>query len=168
MSTKLRIAGTASDSIVDGPGFRYTIFTQGCPHHCAGCHNPQTHAFDAGKEISIEVLLKEIEKNPLLTGVTFSGGEPFCQPEPLTALAQQIHARHKNIVAYSGYTFEELLTMDATVLALLKQCDLLVDGKYIEAERDLTLRFRGSKNQRILDVPASLAQQQAVWAAQYQ
>ena len=167
-AAELRIAGTVGESIVDGPGIRYTVFTQGCPHHCAGCHNPQTHDFEGGKRFSVEVLLRDICRNPLVSGVTFSGGEPFCQPEPLYALAVELKRKGKHLMAYSGYTFEELLAQeDPFVRRLLEQLDLLVDGRYIEAERDLELRFRGSANQRVLDVPASLAAGAAVWAQQY-
>lgn len=167
MEGTLYIAGTVKESIVDGPGFRYTIFTQGCPHHCPGCHNPQTHAFDGGKLVSLDDLYQDILKNPMLSGVTFSGGEPFAQPIPLARLAQKLHEAKKHVMSYTGYTFEQLLEMGQDVRALLEQCDLLVDGPYIEAQRSLTLRFRGSSNQRVLDVPKSLAQGQAVWAEQY-
>ena len=167
-ASELRIAGTVGESIVDGPGIRYTVFTQGCPHHCAGCHNPQTHDFEGGKLFSVETLLGDICRNPLVSGVTFSGGEPFCQPEPLHALALELKRRGKHLMAYSGYTFEELLEQENPfVRKLLEQLDLLVDGRYIEAERDLELRFRGSANQRVLDVPASLAAGTAVWAEPY-
>lgn len=167
MAITLRVAGTVSDSIVDGPGIRYTIFTQGCPHDCPGCHNPQTHAFEGGNDIALEALLADVVRNPLLTGVTFSGGEPFCQPEPLAVLACALHEAHKSIMIYSGYTFEELLAQGEKARALLAQCDLLVDGRYLAQERDLTLRFRGSRNQRVLDVPQSLASGAAVWAEGY-
>ena len=105
---ELRIAGTANDSIVDGPGIRFTIFTQGCPHHCEGCHNPQTHDFSGGKLADTDELLDRIRSNPLLDGVTFSGGEPFCQAEALAELGSRIRSLGLNIVTYTGYTFEEL------------------------------------------------------------
>ena len=168
MEGTVRIASTIGESIVDGPGFRYTIFTQGCPHHCPECHNPQTHDFQAGKEVELETLLQEACRNPLVCGVTFSGGEPFCQPAPLYALAVELKARGKNLLAYSGYTFEELLELpDPYVRKLLSQLDLLVDGPFIAAERNIELRFRGSANQRVLDVPKSLEERRAVWAEQY-
>ena len=164
----LSIAGTVGESIVDGPGLRYTVFTQGCPHHCPGCQNPQTHDFAGGREFTVEALLRDICRNPLVSGVTFSGGEPFCQPEPLYLLAVELKKKGKHLMAYSGYTFEELLALDDPfVRKLLEQIDLLVDGRYVEAERNLELRFRGSANQRILDVPASLAAGEARWAEQY-
>ncbi len=152
---------------MDGPGFRYTIFTQGCPHQCLGCHNPQTHDFAGGHEVTVQTLLADILQNPMLSGVTFSGGEPFAQAAPLAALAQALHQHGKHIMVYSGYTFEELLALGQDARALLSQCDLLVDGRYEEAQRSLTLRFRGSHNQRVLDVPKSLVQGKAVWNEQY-
>ena len=130
----LWLAGTVEDSIVDGPGIRYTVFVQGCPHHCPGCHNPQTHDFAGGSRADTEKILEEIRSNPLLSGVTFSGGEPFCQP---------------------GYTYEQLLEMGKrrpAVLELLELSDLLVDGPFVEEQRDLTLLYRGSANQRVIDL----------------
>ena len=155
MASKLRISGVVPESIVDGPGIRFTVFTQGCPHHCPGCHNPQTHAFDGGQLVDVEELAAQMEENPLLTGVTFSGGEPFCQPEPLCELAALVKARGKHVMVYSGYTLEQLLEMGKTkpaVRRLLQLADTLVDGRYVEELRDLTLEFRGSSNQRIIDL----------------
>ncbi|MBQ2614210.1 MAG: anaerobic ribonucleoside-triphosphate reductase activating protein [Clostridia bacterium] len=162
---ELRISGIVPESIVDGPGIRYTVFVQGCPHHCEGCHNPQTHDFDGGRVVSLDGILAEIKKNPLLSGVTFSGGEPFCQPEALTELGKEIKALNLNLVCYSGFTFEELLKLgekNPAILELLKLTDILIDGKFVLAEKSLMLKFRGSKNQRVLDVPASLTTGTAV------
>ncbi|MCD8355411.1 MAG: anaerobic ribonucleoside-triphosphate reductase activating protein [Clostridia bacterium] len=155
---KLRIAGVIDESIVDGPGIRFVIFTQGCPHHCPGCHNPQTHDFASGQLVPISKLLSDVQADPLISGVTLSGGEPFCQPEPLAELVRILKQGGKNIMAYSGYTWEQLLDMDnPAVFSLLKQCDVLVDGPFVEAQRDLSLQFRGSRNQRLIDVQKSLA-----------
>ncbi|MEE1014225.1 MAG: anaerobic ribonucleoside-triphosphate reductase activating protein [Clostridia bacterium] len=162
---ELRISGIEPESIVDGPGIRYTIFVQGCPHHCEGCHNPQTHDFDGGRVVDPQKMLDEIQKNPLLSGITFSGGEPFCQPEALAELGKEIKNRGLNLVCYSGYTFEELLQLSEktpAVLELLKITDILIDGKFVLKEKSLMLKFRGSRNQRILNVPTSLAQGRAV------
>lgn len=153
--SKLRLSGIINDSIVDGPGIRLTVFVQGCPHHCEGCHNPQTHAFDGGYEGDTDEILEQVKRNPLLRGITLSGGEPFCQPEPLTELAKQVHALGLDVVTYSGYTFEEIL-QHPPMLPLLEQTDILIDGRFELAKRDLLLHFRGSSNQRILDVKQSL------------
>ena len=155
---KLRIAGVVRESIVDGPGIRFTVFTQGCPHHCEGCHNPATHNFAGGYDCETGKLLAEIEKDPLLAGVTLSGGEPFCQPEALAEFAAKVHERGLNVMTYSGYTFEQLCVMAEdrpAVQALLDSTDYLVDGRFELAQRDLTLLFRGSRNQRIVDMAAS-------------
>ncbi|MBP2649694.1 MAG: nrdG [Firmicutes bacterium] len=162
---KLKIAGTVKESVVDGPGIRFVIFTQGCPHNCVGCHNPKTHDPAQGTVTTTEALLAEIANAKLIRGITFSGGEPFLQPEPLTIIAEQTKAFNLNIVTYSGYTFEKLLVMaasDKAVERLLKHTDLLVDGPYLEAERDISLAFRGSRNQRLVDVKKSLVSGHAV------
>lgn len=158
---QLRIAGTIEESIVDGPGLRYVLFTQGCPHHCPGCHNPETHAFSGGKLVSLDWVVQDIRKNPIPRGVTFSGGEPFAQPEALTELARALKPLGYHLMAFSGYTFEELYA-EPRFLPLLQELDMLVDGRFVLEQRSLLLRFRGSRNQRILDVPASLATGTAV------
>ena len=159
VSTEIRIAGVVNDSIVDGDGYRFTIFTQGCPHHCPGCHNPQTHPFDGGRITDIDTLDRQIAENPLLSGVTFSGGEPFCQPEPLTALDRKLHQRALDIWIYTGYTLEQLQArQEPAINALLETADVLVDGPFHQEERDLTLAFRGSRNQRVIDMNATRLQ----------
>lgn len=150
---KLRIAGTVNDSIVDGPGIRYTIFTQGCPHHCPGCHNPQTHDFAGGQDADMEKILKEIFNNPILSGVTFSGGEPFCQAEALVPIAEAIKEKGKHLMIYTGYLLEHLQKMESVgVQRLLELADVIVDGPFILAEKNLTLSYRGSENQRVIDM----------------
>jgi anaerobic ribonucleoside-triphosphate reductase activating protein len=152
----IKISGTVDDSVVDGEGYRFTIFTQGCPHGCEGCHNPQTHDFNGGKVADTDAIFREICENPLLSGVTFSGGEPFCQPIPLTALGQKLHEKGFNIWTFTGYTLEELQDMqNPAIEALLAEIDVLVDGRFILGERDLTLSFCGSRNQRIIDMKAT-------------
>ncbi|NLK70087.1 MAG: anaerobic ribonucleoside-triphosphate reductase activating protein [Clostridiales bacterium] len=156
---EVRIAGTVNDSIVDGPGLRFVIFTQGCPHNCEGCHNPQTHAFDAGEVVSIGELYDMIKKNPLLDGVTFSGGEPFCQAIPLAELGRKIHEIGLNIITYTGYTLEYLLeNADESngYLELLNVTDYLIDGKFEIENKNYLLKFRGSSNQRYIDCKKSL------------
>jgi len=151
MASEIRISGIVEESIVDGPGFRYVVFTQGCPHHCPGCHNPQTHPFEGGTMMDIDDIFKAFCENPLLSGITFSGGEPFCQPKPLYELAVKVHKKGKTVMTYTGYTLEQLEEMhDIWVKKLLSVSDILVDGPYVEELRDLDLQFRGSSNQRIL------------------
>lgn len=157
MADMLRVSGIIPESIVDGPGIRYVIFVQGCPHHCPGCHNPQTHPFEGGTLRSVEDIAAEIKENPLISGVTFSGGEPMCQAGPLAELAKILRGMGKNILVYTGYTFEQLWQeQDPDRMELLKQCKYLIDGPFILAEKSMMVKFRGSKNQRILNVQASL------------
>ena len=161
----LRLAGTENDSIVDGPGIRFTIFVQGCPHHCPGCHNPQTHDFSGGTLTDTGELLKKIEENPLLDGVTFSGGEPFCQAPALAELGGQLRQRGLNIITYTGFTYEKLLA-DANAengyRALLEVTDFLVDGRFEQDKKSYELPFKGSTNQRFIDVQKSLESGEAV------
>ncbi|MBR4304170.1 MAG: anaerobic ribonucleoside-triphosphate reductase activating protein [Clostridia bacterium] len=156
--SELRIAGVVPESIVDGPGFRFTVFTQGCPHHCEGCHNPNTHDFSGGEVVDTDTLWERIKKDILLSGVTFSGGEPFEQAGNLLDLARKIKGAKLELAAYSGYTFDELVAAGGDKLELLKLCDVLVDGRFVLAQRSLMLRFRGSKNQRLIDVQRSLSE----------
>lgn len=153
----LRLAGVVKESIVDGYGLRYVIFTQGCPHHCRGCHNPQTHDFNKGYLQDLASLYDEICKNPLLQGVTFSGGEPFMQAKNLSILAKHIKALGFNLTIYTGFTYEELV-QEKSMKELLVLADILIDGKFILEQKDLSLKFKGSKNQRIIDIVKSLEQ----------
>ncbi len=162
---KLRLFGEANDSIVDGPGIRYAVFVQGCPHNCDGCHNPGSHDPRGGYDGSTEEILEKILGNPLLDGVTFSGGEPFAQAKPLAALARGVKERGMNVVTYTGFDFEYLLEnadADNGYRELLNETDILIDGKFVLAERSIDLLFKGSKNQRILDVKKSMAEGRAV------
>ncbi|MCI5651220.1 MAG: anaerobic ribonucleoside-triphosphate reductase activating protein [Ruminococcus bromii] len=150
---EIRIAGIVEDSIVDGRGIRMAVFVQGCPHHCPGCHNPQTHDFAGGTLDDTDRIFEAFRENPLYRGITFSGGEPFCQPKPLKALADRVHGIKKDVTVYTGWTYEALCAMhDPDVDALLSVCDVLVDGPFIEAQRDPELLFRGSANQRLIDM----------------
>lgn len=164
---KIRIADTVNDSIVDGPGLRLAIFVQGCPHDCPGCHNPQTHDFEGGRLVTLGELYDMAMGNPLLAGVTFSGGEPFCQAKPLSSLGTALKEKGLNIVTYSGYTYEYLLSHSNEENGwgeLLAVSDYLVDGPYVQALRDLTLKFRGSSNQRVIDLNRSRETGQTVTA----
>lgn len=166
----IRLAGVVRESIVDGPGLRFTVFCQGCPHGCEGCHNPATHDFEGGYDCEISKIIAAVDENPLLDGVTFSGGEPMCQPEAFTVLAEELKKRNLNIMVYTGYTYEELLELAETrpaVGKLLELTDYLVDGRFILAQRDLTLPFRGSTNQRILDMKQTFAAGKPVFAEKY-
>lgn len=153
----IRVAGIENDSIVDGPGLRMCIFMQGCDKSCDGCHNPDAIPQLGGELISVEELFEKIKKNPLLTGVTFSGGEPLLQAKEIIPLAILIKDLGLDIALYTGDTFEDILEKkDENVLTLLSMCDTLIDGPFVLAEKSLTLKFRGSKNQRILDCKKSL------------
>ena len=159
----MRIANTVSDSIVDGPGLRFTVFTQGCPHRCPGCHNPDTHDPKGGRETTVEELAEKLLSNPLTDGLTLSGGEPFCQAEDCARLAAMARERGLNVWVYTGYTYERLLEGDLPgALELLELTDVLVDGPFLLAERSYEALFRGSSNQRLIDVPRSLAAGQVV------
>jgi anaerobic ribonucleoside-triphosphate reductase activating protein len=155
----IRIHGTADDSIVDGPGIRFALFTQGCKHQCPGCHNPTAQPFDGGSVTTTDALWQRVENNPLLKGITLTGGEPFEQAEPLIELAKRARDKGLDVWAYSGYLFDQLLEGLPSTAArdLLEYCDVLVDGPYVQELRSYTLKWRGSSNQRIIDVPASLA-----------
>ena len=158
---RLRIAGIEPESFVDGPGIRMTIFTQGCHHHCPGCQNPQTHDFDGGHFIDREEILQMIEENPLLDGITFSGGDPMDQSAALIPLAREIKERGLNLVIFTGYTFERLQELSQErpeMFELLTFADILIDGPFVMAKKSLELKFRGSSNQRIIDVPKSLVE----------
>ncbi len=154
---RIRISGIVNDSIVDGPGLRYTIFTQGCPHHCEGCHNPQTHTYKGGKKISLKKIKKDILSNPLLQGVTFSGGDPFVQAEKLIPVAKFIKEQGLELACYTGYVFEMLISGNIPYAReLLSYIDVLIDGRFVLSQKSLDLKFKGSKNQRTIDVQASL------------
>lgn len=160
---KIRIAGTVNDSIVDGPGLRYVVFVQGCPHHCPGCHNPETWDFNGGGEIDAFDLVQEMAANPLLSGLTLSGGEPFDQPEASMWLAVHARLQGKNVWCYTGYTWEEILEKNSQEWNnLLRAVDVLVDGPFIQEQKSLDLDYRGSRNQRLIDVQKSLDQGKVV------
>ncbi len=159
----INVSGTVGESITDGPGFRFTLFVQGCPHHCEGCHNAHTWDFTEKTLMTPEEIFEKISKNPILDGVTLSGGEPFSQAEALIPLAKMIKGAGLELAAYSGYTFERLISGEVPFAAeLLSYCDVLVDGPFVLKERSLELKFKGSHNQRILNVKESLAAGKAV------
>ena len=169
----LDLAGIVNDSIVDGPGIRMTVFAQGCPHHCHGCHNPETWEFGTGTPMDEERIADIVGTNPLCRGVTFSGGEPFAQAEGFSKLTKLLKQRGYEVASYSGYTFEQLVNGTEAQRELLQSIDVLIDGPFIMAQRSLEIAFRGSKNQRIIDVQKSLAKGEPVcitsgrWAGEY-
>ena len=152
MSIKLRLGGITANSVVDGPGLRTVVFLQGCPRHCPGCHNEKLLKPEGGREVTIEEAMEEIKAtiSPLTQGVTFSGGDPLLQPEALACLVQGLKGEFPrlDIWVYTGYCYEEV-----KALPVLKQVDVLVDGPFVQEQKDLDLVFRGSTNQRLVDVP---------------
>lgn len=161
MKDSVRIAGVYRESIVDGPGIRFTVFAQGCSHACKGCHNPETHDFKGGYDCSIDKIFSEIMKNPLLDGVTFTGGDPVFQSEGFSRLAEKIKEQGLNILLYTGFTYEELLKLseeDSYTKELISLVDYIIDGPYAEEQRNLSLQFRGSENQRFIDMNATRKQ----------
>ena len=169
----LKLSGIVSDSIVDGPGIRLCVFSQGCPHHCEGCHNPETWPFQGGTPMAEEAIVEIARSNPLCRGVTFSGGEPFAQAAGFARLARLLKEAGYEVASYTGYTFEQLLTGTPEQRELLEAIDILIDGPFLLEQKSLEVPFRGSKNQRILDVPKSLAAGKAVettsgrWLGEY-
>ncbi|MDR0885336.1 MAG: radical SAM protein [Clostridiales Family XIII bacterium] len=172
----IRVSGFQNDSIVDGPGLRFTLFVQGCEFHCPGCHNPDTQSLESGKFYDADAIWAMIDRNPILTGVTFSGGEPLLQAAELLPLAEKIRAKGLELAIYTGYTWEEIYCDDAdskddnctnkdAMRALLRLADTIIDGRFILAQRSLTLRFKGSRNQRIIDVAKSLDAMDAAQSA---
>ena len=158
---RLRVAGIVEESFVDGPGIRFVVFAQGCPHRCPGCHNPQTHAYAGGFWVEVGELLLRMAENPLLDGLSLSGGEPFEQAEPLAELAEEARARGYDVMTWSGYTFEFLTAHQDERPGwrrLLEATDVLVDGPFLIEQRSLGLPYRGSRNQRVLDLRRSLAE----------
>ena len=164
MGTKLNLSGIVSESIVDGPGIRMTLFTQGCPHHCKGCHNPETWAFEQRHPGDVDKILAVALKNPILQGLTFSGGEPFCQAEACAYMAERLKGDY-HLLCFTGYTFEQLLEMgekDKDIMRFLELLDVIIDGRFELEKRSLELRFKGSTNQRTIDVKESIRQGRAV------
>ncbi len=160
----VRIAGISRESVSDGPGFRSVIFFQGCPHHCPGCHNPQTRDLNGGDLKTIDWVIEELQINPLVSGVTLSGGEPFAQAEAAALIAERLKKHQLNLWVYSGFTWEELLAdiEKPGYRQLLNLADVVVDGPFLIKQRDINLPYRGSKNQRLICVPESLATKQLV------
>lgn len=168
---KVRLASNLQkDSIVDGEGLRAVIWFQGCKHNCAGCHNPETHDLCGGFETTTEKIKREIDSLIIQDGVTLSGGDPFFQPEAMLDICTFVKSKKLNIWAYTGYTFEQLIELsndNQIYFDILKQLDVLVDGRFILKDKSLSILFRGSTNQRIIDVKKSLKQNKPVLIAKY-
>ena len=158
----IQLLQVVEDTVADGPGFRTSIYCAGCPNGCPGCHNPQSWDIRNGHEVSTEEVMAVIEADPFARGVTFTGGDPMFQPEGFAELAEAIRSRtNKNIWCYTGFRFENILH-NPRQRRLLELVDVLVDGPFVQALRDEDLLFRGSSNQRLIDVPASLMAGQVV------
>ena len=163
LNNQIRLSGIVKESIVDGPGIRYVIFTQGCKQRCIGCHNPEAQSLTAGKLYEIGDLVQEWRQNPLLKGITISGGEPFLQPEAVWQLVEQAIADQLDIVIYSGYYYEELSnSLNKFIQLILANATYLIDGPYDQTFKNLNLLFRGSSNQRFIDLKETKTQNKVV------
>lgn len=159
----IRVFGIEGDSIVDGPGIRLAVFTQGCIHNCEGCHNPESHDPNGGKLIDTDRIIKFASENPLYDGVTLTGGDPFYQPVPCAVIAEGVKKLGLNVWTFTGYTWEQIMNSgNEDFMRLLKASDVLVDGRFEKDKRSLELKFKGSTNQRTIDVKASLEKGEAV------
>ena len=160
---KVRLASNLqSDSIVDGDGIRTVIWFQGCKHHCRGCQNPETWNFDGGMEVDIEDIKNEMKKLKYQTGVTLSGGDPFFQADAAAEIAKFAHSIGLNVWCYTGFTYEDIIDANDEKMELLKNTDVLVDGRFEIDKKSLACKFRGSTNQRIIDVKKSLEEGRAI------
>jgi len=162
---EIRLAGILPNSNANGPGLRKVFFSQGCIHHCPDCFNKHTWDFNGGKMCDCDELIKTTLDETYLAGITFSGGDPFDQPEPFAYMAQQFKKHNLNIWCYTGYTWEELLRLSKTrkgVKELLENIDTVVDGEFKKELMDDSIEFRGSNNQRIIDVQNSLKQDKVI------
>ena len=164
---QIRLAASLQpDSIVDGEGVRTVIWTQGCSHYCKGCHNPETWSFEDGYLVDVDSVIKEIDSYSFQDGITLSGGDPFYQIDACTLIAKHCKDKNLNVWCYTGFLYEDLIK-DEKALELLKNIDVLVDGPFVLSERSLDLQFKGSSNQRIIDVPNSLKENKIVLISKY-
>ena len=164
---KIRLAAYLQpDSIVDGEGIRTVLWTQGCPHHCPGCHNTETHDFEGGALIDVDEVISELKKIKNQNGITLSGGDPVCQADACYEISKAAHEMGLNVWCYTGFTYEQML-LNPKTRRLLEQIDVLVDGKFVLEEKSYDLYFRGSRNQRIIDVPKSLKEEKVVLIDKY-
>ena len=165
MEKNIRLSGIAYESLVNGPGMRRVFFSQGCKHNCKGCFNPDTHDFNGGEERNMDELIKDVIENPILRGVTFSGGDPWEQADKFAYMAKAFKEHNLSVGSYTGYTFEYIIDHKNERKGwadLLDNIDVLVDGRFEEEKKDEGLKFRGSSNQRIIDVQESLKQEKVI------
>lgn len=159
MGRMIRLSGIAYESLVNGPGMRRVFFCQGCKHDCEGCFNQDTHNFDGGEDRDMDELIQDVENNPILKGITFSGGDPFERAEEVSYMAKAFKKMQLNIWCYTGYTYEyinENIEFRKGWKELINNIDVLVDGRFEKDKKESGLRFKGSSNQRIIDVKESL------------
>ena len=162
---KIKLSGEIKESIVDGPGIRYVVFTQGCHHNCKGCHNPETHDINGGYFKEIDEIINDFKKYPYMSGLTLSGGEPFLQKSAILSLITQFKILYpnKNVIIYTGYTYEHLIKEnDEEIINIVNNVDYLIDGPFILEKRDISLKFKGSTNQRIIDVKKTLLENKII------
>lgn len=165
LNKSIRLSGIIYESLVNGPGLRRVLFSQGCKHNCRGCFNPSTHCYDGGELRDMDELLDDIRKNSMLKGITFSGGDPFEQASKFAYMAEKIKETNLNIWCYTGYTFEYIFehrNEHEGWEQLLNSIDVLVDGKFEEDKKSNNLKYRGSSNQRIIDVKRTLNMKQII------
>lgn len=165
MNKTVKLAGIIHESLINGPGMRRVLFAQGCMHNCKGCFNTHTHSFNDGEAFNIGNIINDIKKNPLIKGVTFSGGDPVEQADAFSQIAKEVKKLNKDIWCYTGYTFEEILKNSdkkVELRELIENIDVLVDGKFDISKKDDNLKYRGSSNQRIVDVKESLSKGEVV------
>lgn len=161
LQMKVKIAGITKESLVDGPGIRYVIFSQGCSHNCRGCHNPTTHSFKEGVEMDVEEIVNDVLNSKHIDGVTFSGGDPFYQPKEFKYIAHKLHENDINIMSYTGFTYEKIIE-SSEMKDLLEDIDILIDGPFVENKKTFKIPFRGSENQRAIDVQNSLKESKVI------
>ena len=160
---KIKISGIERHSLVNGPGVRYVLFTQGCPHACPGCQNPETWDIQKGKLYETSTVISDILATKYLDGVTFSGGDPLFQPEAIKEIAMELKRHGLNIWCYTGYTYEEILNGPSQARRdVLPYLDVLVDGRFVLSLKSENCLYRGSTNQRLIDVPSSLREGKCV------
>ncbi|WP_027632541.1 anaerobic ribonucleoside-triphosphate reductase activating protein [Clostridium hydrogeniformans] len=160
MDGKIRLSGMIHESLVNGPGIRRVFFSQGCTHNCKGCFNKETHSFYGGEEFLMDKLIEDVRINPIISGITFSGGDPMEQADKFSYMAKKFRELNLSIWCYTGYTFEALMDKveeDNNIKELLYNIDVLIDGRFCEENQVEGLKYRGSSNQRVIDIKKTLS-----------